>query len=170
MKFDRNSIIRNNDSELDFNKYRLQQNSIILQLSDKVLFSLEDNSDNDTLRFSEDTYRIEMAFLISAFPGFFVHGLGHLYVGKPEIFFILFGSEVGSISLLFLTNGYGSNGDNIAPIAITFMIFFTTYIFDIIGSVQKAAESRRPLNSSLLKDRYFENDKLTLMKITVEIP
>jgi Ca2+/Na+ antiporter len=89
---------------------------------------------------------INTALFISIVPGFFIHGLGHLYVEKPGTFAILLGIELFSISLLrtdigssFFENESLSGKDK-TILALGLIGWFGSWIADIFGSAATASE------------------------------
>jgi len=88
---------------------------------------------------------VDAALFISIFPGFFIHGLGHLYVERPKTFILLLGTEA-VCSWMFLAGSVaGIDGDrsragtNIMIISIFGWV--GSWIYDIIGSAQIANQS-----------------------------
>jgi len=83
------------------------------------------------------------ALVWSIVPGFFIHGLGHAYVDKPETFGILLGIEIMSSFIFFheFAKGMGDNSDEEPNNAIGLTALFawtSSWIYDIYGSATTA--------------------------------
>lgn len=85
-------------------------------------------------------------FMIAFFPGFFIHGLGHYYIGKYKTGTILLGTEVLSISSFLIGAFMGvtqmdSHNKSDTPDVlggIGLGLFFGSWMYDWIGAPKKA--------------------------------
>jgi len=82
------------------------------------------------------------AFLVAFFPGFFIHGLGHAYIGKGNTTLVLMGIEAVSVGL-FLAAAISTWDDPHAPdldlLAFSCVIIFLgSWIYDFAAAPAKA--------------------------------
>jgi TM2 domain-containing membrane protein YozV len=80
------------------------------------------------------------ALLYAIFPGCVIHGLGHLYAGKPKTGLLLFSTEaLGGILIVrgsLIESGISKAKDEGGPIdeLVGGFLFFGSWIYDIIAS------------------------------------
>jgi len=105
-----------------------------------------------------------LAFGIAFVPGFFVHGLGHLYVEKYKTFIILLSNQVISASLIFYRSFryYNERNDNdIIIFLILITVWFGSWIYDIIGATQIAYDSHVYQKCSISTKSFLIYNELT---------
>jgi len=100
----------------------------------------------------------ELAFMIAFAPGFFIHGLGHLYVGDYGKATGIFGLEVLSLSIFTLAAMAGVGGmDNPdqnedaidAMFIASVLIFIGSWTWDMAGAPIKAEKINEKLSLSI---------------------
>ncbi len=98
------------------------------------------------------------AFLIAAVPGFFVHGLGHYYVGDKRTFKILLVTELISLSLIYASTFYSyresfdQSSDNqlgLSALLVSLSVFIGTWVYDMVAAPSKARNNNIKLSSSI---------------------
>jgi len=87
-----------------------------------------------------------IAFGVAFVPGFFIHGLGHLYVEKYKTFIILLSIEAISTGLYFYRsfryyNEIEKNDNEIIIFLLLITIWLGSWVYDIIGAAKIAYES-----------------------------
>ena len=106
-------------------------------------------------------------FVIAFFPGFFVHGLGHYYVGEIGNGTLLLGIGLLSSYLLYgagISQGLENNpagakeGRTYGLVAA--ILFFGSWVYDFIGAPQKAEKMNKEHGYSIyiyprIHDEYF---------------
>lgn len=93
------------------------------------------------------------ALVIALIPGFFVHGLGHSYIGDAKAFHILFAAELTSITMMGLTlvatfaSQYGGKSYPFARFLFFTgaSVFVLTWVYDIIGAPIKLYKKNKML-------------------------
>jgi hypothetical protein len=118
---------------------------------------LHSQANDDLLRIEKPTSGVKMksgfeGVFYSLFPGFMVHGCGHMYAGEHGTGFLLFGIEtVGAMMMLFsglsttidytsdndpppMNCGLGNNYQNESIFIAGAVMFFGSWIYDIIGT------------------------------------
>lgn len=103
------------------------------------------------------------ALFYSIFPGFFLHGTGHLYAGKPRTALLLFTTEVFGVLLLVRAAGLENSSnkektaENSALVGVIgSMLFFGSWFYDLIGSPLEVKKRNEELLKSGKIDIEFE--------------
>ena len=113
------------------------------------------------------------AFSMAFAPGFFIHGLGHSYIGEKKTFRILLLTEIISISMygygfyLLLPSAFGNpnEGNSFAGGSLAFtgtFLFFWSWIYDFTIAPEKARELNKTHGYSIYIYPDFRKDFTSL--------
>ena len=116
-----------------------------LAISDKSIKSARCDSIKMETRAGKS---LELCFLISFVPGFFVHGLGHYYIEECRTGTYLLLGEAASVGIIFLEimRGFGENSDVKSRQAVylpAIGLFFYTWYYDLIGTNRKIKNAQK---------------------------
>jgi hypothetical protein len=125
---------------------------------------------------NDSTYIIKdpgTAFTMAFAPGFFIHGLGHSYIGEKKTFRILLLTEIISISMygygfyLFLPSAFGNpdEGNSFAGGTLVFtgtFLFFWSWIYDFTVAPKRAHELNKTHGYSIYIYPDFRKDFTSL--------
>ena len=134
--------------------------------------SSEAGSANSTYTYKDPT----AAFFIGFIPGFFIHGLGHAYIGKGSAAWLLFGIELASLGLFTagaITSIKGED-DPEAPDPEPwwlsgYALFLSSWMYDFSAAPAKAirmnqqAELERRSKAAISIDAGIKNNQARLV-------
>ena len=130
---------------------------------------IEENERDSTYTFKDPGTAFTMAFA----PGFFIHGLGHSYIGEKKAFRFLLLTEVVSIVMygygfyLLLPSafGYPDEGNTAVGGALAFtgtFLFFWSWIYDFTVAPDRARELNKIHGYSIYLYPDFRGDFTSL--------
>lgn len=109
------------------------------------------------------------AFAIGFFPGFFIHGLGHYYIGNKGTGSLLLIMELSSVLIasrdVGTTNGTIDNGELALARAFRFLyltLFFGSWFYDFIGAPLKAEKLNKEHGYSIFIYPKIDSDYVSL--------
>lgn len=137
-----NAIIVSNSPKSISQAMDLAVRSNSLRYLNTQEFGKIDNNKENKQMDSTQLKSPEVALLLAVFPGFIVHGAGHLYAKKPLTSVLLFGMGTiggvmvisGSIRLGF-AKGFSKSGNETASAIVLVsggILFFGSWIYDIV--------------------------------------
>ena len=105
---------------------------------------------------------LNKAIMLAIFPGFFLHGAGHLYAGKPKTALLLFSVEI--VGTLLMIRGSvretaGSKDKDESPILdmlVGSFFYLGSWFYDLIGSPLEVKKRNEELLRSRNIDIEFE--------------
>jgi hypothetical protein len=112
------------------------------------------------------------ALMLAIFPGFFLHGTGHLYAGKPKTALLLFSTQIvgayliigGSFRQSELSEAEDGNGYMIGLIGS--FLYFGSWFYDLIGAPLEIKKRNEKLLRSRKIDIDFEiNESVYCLKL-----
>ena len=109
------------------------------------------------------------AFAIGFFPGFFIHGLGHYYIGNEGTGSLLLIMEITSVLIAYrnvgITNGTKDNGEQDLARAFRLLgitLFFGSWAYDFIGAPKKAEKLNKEHGYSIFIYPKIDSDQVSL--------
>jgi len=155
---------------------RLHSSQSLSEIYCQVLFKTDkENGLNAIAKPANKKYKRKnptLAFGLAFVPGFFIHGLGHYYLGDNDTAAMLTAAELFSLLTLYISMGLGigstTNGNNGSTgfykviAAFSTAIFFGSWIYDFIGAPIKAIKMNQKHESAFYIYPEIKADKVTL--------
>ena len=112
------------------------------------------------------------ATLLAVFPGFLIHGIGHIYAGEPVTGTILFGMGILTLPAVYvLTAGIGVPNDNNGKITILDFTLGMAVIALFVGSwaydFSHASTAVRKYNDRVRGQIIFHSDEYNDIKVSL---
>ncbi|MCP4580377.1 MAG: hypothetical protein GY839_02070 [candidate division Zixibacteria bacterium] len=147
----------------------INTNDICLNLFARSIINNDEPLSSNTFRLSTPSEKDPTVAFVTAFvPGFFIHGLGHYYVGDNSTGTLLLGAEALSISLFaaYVISEVASSEnqdpekDHTLVLGSAYVLFFSSWIYDFIGAPVKAKKMNQKYAYFIYPD--FRNERISI--------